>query len=175
MMMRMLEAGGMPILTDSIRSANQDNPLGYYEFEPVKGLAKGNSAWMPLAQGKAVKIISALLEYLPAGYNYKLVFMHRKMDEVVTSQRRMLSHRGEPQSEASDEKLIEMLERHLNRVRDWLALQPNYTVVTIDYNQLITSPLPPVTTVNQLLGGQLDVQRMCAVVNTSLYRNRSAQ
>lgn len=103
MMMRMLEAGGMPILTDSIRSANQDNPLGYYEFEPVKGLAKGNSAWMPLAQGKAVKIISALLEYLPAGYNYKLVFMHRKMDEVVTSQRRMLSHRGEPQSEASDE------------------------------------------------------------------------
>lgn len=72
-------------------------------------------------------------------------------------------------------KLIEMLERHLNRVRDWLALQPNYTVVTIDYNQLITSPLPPVTTVNQLLGGQLDVQRMCAVVNTSLYRNRSAQ
>lgn len=175
MMMQMLEAGGMQILTDSIRTANQDNPLGYYEFEPVKGLAKGNSAWMPLAQGKAVKIISALLEYLPAGYNYKLVFMHRKMDEVVASQRRMLSHRGEPQSEASDEKLVEMLERHLNRVRDWLALQPNYTVATIDYNQLVTDPLPQVLTINQLLGGHLDTDRMCAVVNASLYRNRSAQ
>lgn len=175
MMMQMLEAGGMQILTDSIRTANQDNPLGYYEFEPVKGLAKGNSAWMPLAQGKAVKIISALLEYLPAGYDYKLVFMHRKMDEVVASQRRMLSHRGEPQSEASDEKLVEMLERHLNRVRDWLALQPNYTVATIDYNQLVTDPLPQVLTINQLLGGHLDTDRMCAVVNASLYRNRSAQ
>ena len=174
MMMQMLEAGGMQILTDSIRTANQDNPLGYYEFEPVKGLAKGNSAWMPLAQGKAVKIISALLEYLPAGYNYKLVFMHRKMDEVVASQRRMLSHRGEPQSEASDEKLVEMLE-NLNRVRDWLALQPNYTVATIDYNQLVTDPLPQVLTINQLLGGHLDTDRMCAVVNASLYRNRSAQ
>lgn len=175
MMMQMLEAGGMEVFTDRIRSADPDNPLGYFEFEPVKGLAKGNVAWVSLAQGKAVKVISALLEYLPPDYHYKLIFMQRKLDEVVASQRKMLSHRGEPQSEASDAKIAEMLTRHLNKVKNWLALQPNYAIVTVDYNQLVTDPLPQALIVNRLLEGRLDVQRMCAVVNTSLYRNRSAQ
>ena len=30
MMMRMLEAGGLDILTDGIRKSNEDNPRGYY-------------------------------------------------------------------------------------------------------------------------------------------------
>lgn len=175
MMMQMLEAGGMQILTDSIRTANQDNPRGYYEFEPVKGLPKGNSDWVPLAQGKVVKVISALLEHLPANYDYKLVFMQRRIDEVIASQRRMQSHRGEPQSEISDEKLAGMLERHLTRVKAWLSLQPNITTVSIDYNQLVTDPLPHALAVNHLVGGRLDVQQMCAVVNPTLYRNRSPQ
>ena len=38
MMMRMLEAGGLPPLTDGLRAPNDDNPLGYYEFERVKKL-----------------------------------------------------------------------------------------------------------------------------------------
>ena len=36
MMMRVLEQGGVPILADGIRVANEDNPKGYYEFERVK-------------------------------------------------------------------------------------------------------------------------------------------
>ena len=36
MMMKMLEAGGMELLTDGIRTADEDNPQGYYEFERVK-------------------------------------------------------------------------------------------------------------------------------------------
>jgi hypothetical protein len=35
MMMKMLEAGGIPPLTDEIREADKDNPKGYYEFERV--------------------------------------------------------------------------------------------------------------------------------------------
>jgi hypothetical protein len=173
LMMQMLEAGGMPILTDRIRTANDDNPLGYYEYEPVKALSKGQAEWLPLAQGKVVKVITALLEYLPVGYDYRLVMMHRQMDEVVVSQRRMLEHRGEPQTAATDDKLADMLARHLAKVEGWLARQPNFTRVTVDYNQLVADPLPPVLAVNQLLGGRLDTERMCAVVQPSLYRNRS--
>lgn len=36
MMMRMLEAGGMEVVTDGIRKAKENNPQGYYEFERVK-------------------------------------------------------------------------------------------------------------------------------------------
>ena len=36
MMMKMLEAGGMQILTDNLRTADENNPKGYYEYERVK-------------------------------------------------------------------------------------------------------------------------------------------
>ena len=33
MMMKMLEVGRQPILTDNLREADANNPNGYYEFE----------------------------------------------------------------------------------------------------------------------------------------------
>lgn len=175
MMMQMLEAGGLPILTDSLRTATADNPLGYYEYEPVKGLSKGQFDWLSLAQGKAVKVISALVEFLPADYSYRLIFMHRKMDEILASQRRMLSHRGELPSDISDAKMAEILKRHIAKVETWLARQPNFTVLAIDYNQMVADPLPHALAVNRLLGGHLVAEHMGAVVQPTLYRNRSAQ
>ncbi len=38
MMMKILEAGGLEILTDNQRTADDDNPKGYNEFEKVKDL-----------------------------------------------------------------------------------------------------------------------------------------
>ncbi len=78
MMMKMLEEGGIPILTDAIRSADDDNPNGYYEFELVKKLPDGQNKWLAKANYKVVKIISALLEHLPANYRYKIIFMERE-------------------------------------------------------------------------------------------------
>ena len=85
MMMKMLEAGGIPIVQDGIRTANTDNPKGYYEFERVKQLPKGDTAWLADSHGKAVKIISALLKHLPSDYEYKVLFMRRDLDEVTAS------------------------------------------------------------------------------------------
>jgi len=101
MMMKMLEAGGMAVLTDNIRTADQDNPRGYYEFERVKQI-EHDTAWLPEAQGKAVKMIAGLLKHLPADYVYKIIFMQRDMDEVLASQRQMLVRRGKPTDCASD-------------------------------------------------------------------------
>ena len=70
MMMSMLEAGGLQLLTDSLRIADQDNPKGYYEFERVKALPDGDVEWLPAAQGKALKVIAALVPYLPDTYTY---------------------------------------------------------------------------------------------------------
>jgi len=172
MMMRMLEAGGLPLLTDDLRGADPDNPEGYFEYERVKALDKGDRDWLPEAQGKAVKVISALLEHLPPDYSYRVLFMNRRIEEVLASQRKMLARRGEPGG-PDDEKLADLFARHLRKVKAWLATQPNIAVLEMNYNSLLRDPAPHARQVNAFLGGNLDVERMIAIVNPDLYRNRS--
>ena len=95
MMMKMLEAGGIPPVTDELRTADEDNPKGYYEFERVKAMDQGDTSWVVGARGKVVKVISALLKHLPPGEQYRVVFVRRNMPEILASQRKMLIHRGE--------------------------------------------------------------------------------
>ncbi len=172
MMMKMLEAGGASLVIDGIRTADEDNPKGYYEFERVKQLDKGDVAWVAGARGKAVKVISALLEHLPPEYEYQVLFMNRKMPEVLASQRKMLERRGE-KSEISDEKLAELLARHVQQVKTWLARQPNFEMLDLDYNAMLVDPEPWAAKVNVFLGGSLDVRAMVQVVDPNLYRNRT--
>jgi len=172
MMMKMLEAGGLPPVVDGLRQPDTDNPEGYYEHERVKQLDKGDSDWVAEAQGKTVKVISALVEFLPPGYQYRLIFMTRRMDEVLRSQRKMLERRGE-QSDVSDDKLAELMAKHVRKVKAWVVVQPNFRLLDVDYNQMLADPLPYVRQVNGFLGGFLDESAMEAVVNPDLYRNRS--
>ena len=174
MMMKMLEAGGMELVIDGIRTPDEDNPKGYYEFERVKQLDKGDTAWGAEAQGKAVKVISALLEYHPSDYHYRVLFMNRKMPEVLASQRKMLERRGET-SDISDEKLAELLTKHVAQVKRWLARQPNFEMLDLDYNAMLQDPEPWAERVNAFLGGQLDVRAMVEVVDPTLYRNRAQE
>lgn len=173
MMMQMLEAGGMAVLTDGIRQTDADNPRGYYEFERVKQLPKGDHAWLAEAQGKAVKVIAALLEHLPSGYAYRVIFMHRRMEEILASQRKMLVRRGEDADKVSDEEMARLFEKHLLRVRAWLATRPDMAVLDVEYNRLLADPRPYVEQVNRFLGGELDVDSMMEVVDPGLYRNRA--
>src|SRR5512138_3201598 len=72
LMMQMLEAGGVEILTDAIRTPDGSNPKGYFELEAVKDLDKGPPpAWLADARGKAVKIVSSLVRWLPDTYDYR--------------------------------------------------------------------------------------------------------
>ncbi len=172
MMMKMLEAGGIPPVSDGQRVADADNPEGYYEFERVKQLDKGDREWLDAAQGKTVKVISALVEYLPPDYEYPLIFMNRRMEEVLRSQRKMLERRGE-QSDISDEKLAELMAKHVAKVKAWITAQPNFRLLEVDYNQMLRDPQPYVRRLNTFLGGFLDEMAMEAVVNPDLYRNRA--
>ncbi len=173
-MMQMLSVGGMPALVDNIRAADADNPEGYYELEVVKEMPQGNFAWLPAAQGKAVKIISALLEHLPEAHTYRVIFMRRAMSEILASQRKMLLRRGEPGDTVPDEKMAALYERHLAQVEAMLAQRPHLAVLNVDYNALMLDPLPTARRVNAFLGGRLDVAAMAQAVNQGLYRNREA-
>ena len=74
MMMQMLQGGGVDLLTDQERKADESNPKGYMEHEAVKRLAR-DAGWVKNAKNKAVKIIAHLLLYLPDSNNYKVIFM----------------------------------------------------------------------------------------------------
>ena len=173
MMMKVIEAGGIPVVTDALRTADEDNPKGYFEFERVKQLDKGDTAWVADAQGKVVKVISALLEYLPAAYTYRVVFVRREMSEILASQKKMLERRGEPTDRVSDEELSRLFAKHVQKVETWLRGQPNFSVLYVDYNAMLAGPQPFVRQINQFLGGSLDEQKMAAMVDPSLYRNRA--
>lgn len=172
MMMKMLEAGGLQVLTDNIRTADEDNPKGYYEFEAVKEL-ESNKEWLKDARGKVVKIISQLLKQLPPDYHYKIVFMRRKMEEILASQRQMLIRRGEPTDAISDDKMAKIFQAHLLQVESWLAKQPNMDVLYVHYTEALEQPLPVIDKINQFLGGKLDTKKMAAVVDKSLHRQRA--
>lgn len=173
MMMKMLEAGGLPVLIDGLRAPDPDNPEGYYEMERVKALDKGDAAWIADAPGKGVKVISALLEHLPAEHTYRVIFMHRRMDEVLASQRKMLARRGEPVDAVADEQMAALFAKHVAKVQAWLRSRPNFTLLDVDYNAMLLDPAPHVAAVNHFLDDRLDAQAMLAVVNPDLYRNRA--
>jgi hypothetical protein len=174
MMMKMLEAGGMPILTDHVRTADEDNPEGYYEFEQVKQIETDQS-WLPDARGKAVKMISALLEHLPSNHAYRVIFMQRTLEEVLASQKQMLIRRGKPAGEVPDEQMAVILGKHLAAIEAWLDVQENFSVLYASYNQTLENPLETARSVNRFLGGHLDEQAMAAVVDPELYRQRRAR
>jgi hypothetical protein len=171
MMMRMLEAGGMSVLADHVRTADEDNPEGYYEFERVKKI-EHDTAWLDEAGGSVVKMISALLKHLPPTHAYKVVFMRRNLEEVLASQRQMLVRRGKPADATADARMAEYFTNHLRRVEAWLAEQPNLDVLYVSYNELMQDPMAQCTRVVQFLGLPLDLGRMASVASVALYRQR---
>jgi len=172
MMMKMLSEGGLEVVTDALRTADEDNPNGYFEFEPVKKLVEGQDAWLKDAGGKLVKVISALLEHLPAAYEYKIVFMEREVKEILASQQKMLKRRSE-ESKTTDEEMEAQFHEHLRATKYWLARQPNMSVLYVDYNKLMADPGAHCRPVADFLALPLDVYRMASVPNERLYRNRA--
>lgn len=171
MMMKMLAEGGLEIVSDALRSADDDNPNGYFEFEPVKQLGEGQTQWLADAGGKVVKIISSLLEYLPREYHYKIVFMERDLKEVLASQQKMLKNRL-GQSLVEDAEMQEQFSQHLAAIKYWLARQPNMEVLYISYNQMLAAPQAYCVRIVEFIG-PLDVEKMLTIPSQSLYRNRA--
>jgi hypothetical protein len=173
MMMKILQAGGLELVVDNIRTADEDNPKGYFEFERVKKVQEDPS-WLVEAQGKVVKVISQLLYDLPTTQRYKVVFMRRRIEEVLSSQKQMLLRRGTNDPSVPDETLRLTFLKHLDEVTEWLRRQPTFEVLFINYNRMIQGPEEPVSRINDFLGGQLDTEAMKAVVDPDLYRQRKS-
>jgi len=173
MMMKMIEAGGLELLTDRIREPDDDNPKGYYEFERVKALRKGDVTWLPEAKGKVVKVISDLLKALPSQYQYRVIFMRRNLDEVLASQSATLARKGVSTNAEDDAKLKTLYQQHTTEVEAWLEDQHNMSVMYVWYGDMLASPGEHLPKVAEFLGGSVDVATMMTVVDPALHRQKA--
>lgn len=172
MAMKMLEAGGMRVMTDRLRMADEDNPKGYYEDERVKDLHRdGDKTWLREARGSVIKVISFLLKSLPSDNNYQVLFMHRSLREIVASQNKMLVRRGEA-NETADERALGLLEEQVRDARFFLR-RPQFEVLELNYKETLDDPGPQARRIAEFLGRPLDVEKMAEVVDQQLYRNRA--
>ena len=174
MLMKMLDAGGMTIMTDSERVADIDNPKGYFEYERIKDLEKEtDKSYVREGRGKVLKVISFLIKDLPDDNDYRVIFMRRDLDEVLASQNKMIQRLGTEDSTAAEEAMKEAYRNDIVRTRLLCKNRPNFELIEINYKKTIEDPESTVRSVNAFVGGHLDEAAMRAAVDASLYRNRA--
>ena len=171
-MMQMLVAGGIPALSDGLRTPDENNPKGYFEWEPAKSL-KDHPENIVAAEGKAVKIISALLPQLPDGHEYRVLFMIRPLEEVVASQNKMLQRLGRDVPKTPQRTVIAAFEKHLKEIDGWLAKKSNVKVLRVQHGKLLADPESEAARISEFLNYALDVGAMARQVERSLHRERA--
>jgi len=172
MLMQMLEAGGLPVVSDGARRADADNPRGYYELEAATRLRR-DAGWVPDAAGKAFKLVVPLVPHLPAEPHYRVVFLRRDLDEVLASQRVMLERGGRERSFREPERLRRAFAQQLRRVEAWIARQPHVSALVVDYGRVVADPEAAARALADFLGVGLDVAAMAAAVEPALHRRRA--
>jgi predicted AlkP superfamily phosphohydrolase/phosphomutase/tetratricopeptide (TPR) repeat protein len=140
LMMQMLAAGGLPVLADEHRPADEHNPQGYLEWEPARRLAQ-EPALITAAAGKVVKVVSTLLPALPRGHRYRVIFMRRPIDAIAASQLRMRRRRqngGDTTPDKAD--LARWLDKHLATTLEMVRHDPSAAMLEVDYDALRKRP-----------------------------------
>ncbi len=175
MLMQMLAAGDVTPVTDGLRERDEDNPRGYFEFEPAKKLLE-NAEWLDSARGKAVKIVVPLLQAIPSGIPLRVIVIERDLDEILDSQAKMIERRGEtiPDTPARRERLKGEYIRTLHKTKVWLARRPQTGVLVLARSAVLGQPLAEAGRIRAFLSGKPNVSRMAAAVDPSLHRQRRA-
>ena len=172
MMMKAIHAGGIEPVIDNIRKADEDNPKGYYEFEPVKK-TKEDASWLQGAAGKVVKMVYRLLYDLPADFEYRVVFLQRDLTEVLASQKKMLDRSGKAGGAIPEEQMAALFTAELQKCEKWISQQPNFKVLYINHRDMINDSQGQCEKINDFLDGGLNLETMAETVDPTLYRNRN--
>ena len=133
---------------------------------------KDDTDWLKETRGKAFKMISQLLFELPSNENYKVIFMKRKMNEILASQRKMLERMGNSKDDVSDEKMEKFFDKHLSKIIDWIEGRKYIDVLYIDYNDFLINPDEHIKKLNRFLNYKLNEEKAVKVIDKSLYRDR---
>ncbi len=171
MMMEMLEKGGIEPLTDKVRGPDEDNPKGYYEYERVKELPE-DTEWLEKAKGKSVKVLGELIKHIPEGYDYKVVFMERNLEEIIESQTKMLKRKGEDPDDISEKELRDTFKEYRKILKQQISSHLGMEVIYVSYNDIMSHPEPVIESISAFFDGELNTTEMLSVIDEDLYRNR---
>ena len=169
-MMQMLAAGGIEPLCDDARRPDVHNPRGYFELEAIKRLAS-DATCLDSAAGRAVKVVSALLPELPRDRAFRVIFMHRDLEQVLASQARMLA--GTAEGERPDAELRGALARHVEKVVRFVDAAEHLDVLHVQHAEVLASPRAAAERVARFVGRPLRVEAMAAAVDPQLFRQRA--
>ena len=175
MAMKMLDAAGFDPVQDGKRTADDDNPKGYYEDERVLRLNESlDRSWLFEVRGRALKVVSHQLKWLPATHFYKILFMRRSLDEIVASQNKMLQNREEThRNTIDDDNTKAEYQKHLDEIYALIESREQFVMSEVNYRGMIDDAQTEAQKIADFLGGNLDVDKMTAVVDRKLYRNRA--
>lgn len=168
LMMNMLKAAGLPILTDGQRVADDDNPKGYFEFTPATEL-RTNQDWIPEARGKVVKIVAQLLPFLPQGEKYQIIFMERPLEEIISSQEKMLNRTSAKTGDPDSLKTVyaQQIQKILARIETH-----EYPLLRVPFTHCIAQPTEYAHAIQEFLSREIPITEVATRVDASLYRNR---
>jgi tetratricopeptide (TPR) repeat protein len=175
MMMQMLVAGGLPPLTDGIREADISNPRGYYEYDKAKQLGS-DADWISEGKGKVVKIVAQLLPLLPrkidgAPAHYRIVFMERALEEVVSSQRVMLDRQQRKGAALDQTRLAEIFFGQIQKIQTVIT-DRGIPCIRVQHAEAIRDPLSVANQLNRFFDKSLDTTALAAAVDPTLYREQ---
>lgn len=174
MMMQMLAAGGLPLLTDEARDADDSNPRGYFEFDKVKRLPSDNH-WLDIAAGCGIKVVAPLVPFLPQDARYRVILMERGIEEITASQRTMLARLDRAGGKLDAEQLHRVLQRQLEQAHQVLAAH-GVSTLRVTYSEALAEPKAVAVRVAAFLklNRELDQQAMANAVEPTLRREKSA-
>lgn len=164
MMMRALEAGGIPCVYSPAGDANRNrntlipgyvpNPHGFYEDADLTPGVWSNY------RGKAVKVIRDDLSFLPAGERLRGVYMRRDPAEIRRSYVGILSG---PYGESA----FSFLDDYESKVASDVA---RLGAIVLDYADVVADPWRELAR----LDWPINLSRAAMTVDPALYRHRGA-
>src|SRR5262249_29283452 len=141
-------------LTDGLRTADEDNPHGYFELEAVKR-TKQDASWLEGAHGRGVKLIHVLLDDLPpasGGWADRGIMMKRDLDGVIASQGAMLARSGKKGAGAPAEALKRAFLAQLSQVDRMLAGRADVRRLDVAHGDVIADPAGQAARVAEFVG-----------------------
>ncbi|MBB6442098.1 alkaline phosphatase family protein [Phycisphaera mikurensis] len=174
LMMQLLGSGGLPSFTDGRRKPDASNPRGYHEHAGVLRLASDPGV-LRGADGHAVKVVHALVEHLPPGPRYRVIWMDRHLDEVLASQAAMVQRLAEGAQQRTPrdrEALRRVFAGQAERALGLLRERRDVDLRVVEHAALLADPVPVLRELIDWLELDATPEQLAEVVDPSLHRQR---
>ncbi len=169
MLMRVLEAGGVPVIADDHRPADESNRHGYFELAAVKNIAR-DIGWIPQAYRKAVKVVAPLLQYLPTKLAVRVIVVHRPISSLLASQEAMKERLGTVAHGSDEGALARHFAAAMQKLPEMFRTRPQWSVLHVAYETTLTDPVGQSARLAAFLGPHFDARRAASAIDSSQKR-----